>query len=127
MPVIFVRALQKEAKVLAHRVRRALVPAVALGCLPGGKNLNEAFSKVVGFVAGRDVAVQGLAVKLRYYVDLAKTAVEAIANRDVHQTMFAAQRHRWLSALLGYGKKAGAGPAAQGTCVLSAKRGARRC
>jgi hypothetical protein len=31
-----------------------------------------------------DVAVQGLAVKLRQNVDLAKTAVEAIADRDVH-------------------------------------------
>jgi hypothetical protein len=33
--------------------------------LLGGKNLNEAIGKAVKFVAARDVAVQGLAVKLR--------------------------------------------------------------
>src|SRR6516162_1188288 len=62
--VIFIRAIQKVAEILAHRVCRALVPAGVLRCLLGGKNLNEAISKAVKFVAARDVAVQGLAVKL---------------------------------------------------------------
>ena len=43
---------------------------------------------------------------------MAKTAVETIADRDVHQTIFAAQWHRGLSALLRSWKKAGAGAAA---------------
>ena len=77
--IMFIRPLQKVVEVLAHRIRRALVPAGPLGRLLSGQNLDKAFSKAVEFVA-----VQGLAVKLRQNVDLAKTAVEAIADRDVH-------------------------------------------
>jgi len=62
--VIFVRALKKVAQVLAHRIRRALVPAGILGRLLGGQNLNKALGKSVELVAVCDVPVQGLAVKL---------------------------------------------------------------
>jgi hypothetical protein len=47
---------------------------------------------------------------------LAKTAVEAIADRDVHQTIFAAQRYRRFGALLSQREKAGAGTAAHHDC-----------
>ena len=108
----FVRAIQKVAEGLAHRICRALVPARVLRRLLSGKNLNEAISKTVKLVAARDVAVQRLAVKLGQNVDLAKTAVKAIADRDIDQTIFTAQWHRRLRALLGQGKKAGTGAAA---------------
>jgi hypothetical protein len=42
---------------------------------------------------------------------LTKTAVEAIADRDIHQAIFAPQWHRRLGALLGQGKKARASAA----------------
>src|SRR5262245_13702843 len=86
--VVLVRALKKVGKVLAHGVSRALIPAGALARLPGGQDFDKAFSKDVKFVGARNVPVQGFGVKLRQNVDLAKPAVDAVADRDVHQTVF---------------------------------------
>src|SRR5271165_3310377 len=56
--------------------------------------------------------MQRLGVKLCQHIDLPKTVIEAIANRNVYQAVFAGQRHRWFSSFFGEGKQSGAGTAA---------------
>ena len=58
------RDVQEVAQVLAHGVGRALIPTRALRGLLGGENFHKALGKVVKFVTGGDVPVQGLGVKL---------------------------------------------------------------
>ena len=49
--------------------------------------------------------VQRGGVELRQHVDVAEAGVDAIADRDIHQAVFARERHRGFGALLRQGKE----------------------
>jgi len=87
---IIVRLLEKVAQVLANRVGRALIPLCAFGSLLSGENIDEAARKIVEFVARLDVAMERHAVELRQHINRAQSRVEAVADRDIDQAIFAA-------------------------------------
>jgi hypothetical protein len=90
----------------------SLVPSRIFGSLLGGQNFDETLCKVVEFVANRDVTVQRLAVKLGEHVDLAKTAIETIADRDSTRRCLPPKRHRGFGTLLRQRVKTGTRAAA---------------
>ncbi len=61
--------------------------------------------EIIEFITRSDVLVQARGVELREHVNLAQPAVEAVADRDVHEAVFARERHRRLAPLLGQGKE----------------------
>src|SRR6516225_2284874 len=106
---IIVRTIQEVAQILAHRVRRALVPPGVLQGLLCGEYLNKAFAEVVELVTGVNVLVQRDTVELRQHINLAETTVQTIADWNVDKAVFAAQWHGGFSALLGQRKEPGPG------------------
>ena len=99
---IIPRALEEVGQILADGIGGALVPAGTGRRLLGGENFHEAArAEDVEFVGRADVLVKRYAVELREQVDAADAGVEAIADRDVDEAVFAAQRDGWLRAVLG--------------------------
>ena len=83
---------------LAHRVRRALKPRGAVGCLLGGKDLDEAAREHVETIRLRDVPVERRRVELRQNEDALQARVQAVADRHVDEAILAADRDRRLRA-----------------------------
>ena len=100
-------------QLLAHRVGRALVPVHAAGRLFGRQDVDEAAREQVELVGLVDVAVQRGRDKLRQDLDLVDAGVEAVADRDVNQPVFAADRHGRLGPQFGQRVEAVALPSAQ--------------
>ena len=105
---IFAAVLEKVSQVLPHGIGCALIPPCAFGSLLGGENLDEAGGEVVKLVALVDVAVERSAVELGEDIDAAQSRVQAVANRNIHQPVFAAERDGRLRAFLGEREKSGA-------------------
>src|SRR5450756_993781 len=99
--------------VLAHRVRRSLVPRGVGQGLLGRQDLDKTARKMVEFVRLRHVPVQGRRIKLRQQVDPLDPGVDAVGNRYVHEAVFAGQWHGRLRSLLGQRKQPRALPATQ--------------
>ena len=96
---------------LADGVGGALEPVAALFGLLGGQHADERRREHVELVGHRDVFVQALRVELRQHEDLAQAGVQAVADRDVDQSVFAPDRHRRLRTLEGEREQARAAPA----------------
>ena len=110
--VIIERPLQEVAHVLPHRVRRALIPLRAFRRLLRGQDVDEAARKIVELVARLDMAMQRHAVELRQHIDRAQPGVEAVADRDIDEPIFSAERHRRLGAIFRQRKQPRPGAAA---------------
>ncbi len=102
---IFATVLEEIPHVLTNRIRRALIPPGAFRRLLGGEDVHEAGSEIVELIALVDVRMQRGAVELSENVNPAQAGVQAVADRDVHQTVFAAERNGRLRALFGEWKK----------------------
>jgi len=90
---IFPRALEEVGQILADGIGGALIPTGAGRCLLGGEDFHEAArTEDVEFVGRADVLVQRRAVELREQVDAANTGIQAIADRDINEAVFAAER-----------------------------------
>ena len=88
-------------EILADRICRPLIPTRAGEALLGRQQFDEAATEVIELVALRDVPVQRSRVELRQQVDATETAVDAVGNGDVDQTVLARQRHGRLGAIPG--------------------------
>ena len=97
--VVIVGLLQEIAHVLPHGVGCSLIPLRAFGRLLRGEDIDKAAREIVELVARLDVAMQRHAVELRQHIDRAQAGVEAIADRDIDQPIFPAQRHGRLGAV----------------------------
>ena len=102
---ILATVLEKIPHVLPNRIRRALIPPRAFRRLLGGEDVHEAWSEVIEFVTLVDVRVQRGAIELRENINPTQARVQAVADRDVHQAVFTAERNGWLGALFGERKK----------------------
>ena len=99
-------------QILAHRICRAFIPRGVVKGLLRRENFHKAGRKLVELVRAGYVAVQRRGVKLGENIDPAKARINAVRDRDVHNAVFARQRHGGFGAVLGEGKQAGALPAA---------------
>src|SRR5207247_2299574 len=78
---------------LSHGVGRALKPVGAVGGLFGGEDLHESFREQIEPVGLRDVSVERRGVELRQHENALEPCMEAVADRDIDQPIFAANRH----------------------------------
>ena len=100
--------VQKMNEVLAHGVGGALIPGGVSEGLFRRQDFHEAAGEMVEFVRLRNVPVQRSRVELGEQIDAAQTGVDAVGDRDIHQPVFAGQRHGRLGALAGDRKQTGA-------------------
>src|SRR5207245_1376871 len=87
------------AEVLAHRVGSPLVP---VGCFEGllsRQDLDEATPERIEFVGIGNVAVQADAEELGQDVDTVEATVDAVANGDIDEPVFAGNRHGRLASV----------------------------
>ena len=104
--VIIERPLEEVAHVLPDGVGRALIPLRAFRRLLRREDIDEAAREIVELVARLDMAMQRHAVELRQHIDRAQPGVQAIADRDIDQPIFPAERHRRLGTIFRQRKQA---------------------
>ncbi len=110
---VLVRRVGEVAEVLPDGIGRALVPGVAARRLLRGHDLDEAVGKIVELVALLDVPMQRGTVELGEQKDALEARVEAVADRDIDDAIFARQRHGRLGAVLRQRKEPRAGASAK--------------
>src|ERR1700744_4322625 len=86
---ILVRDIAEVLQVLAHRISRSLIPGVVSRCLLRGHDLDETMRKFIEMIALLNMSMQGGAVELRQEKNAFQPGIEAIADRDVDQAIFA--------------------------------------
>ena len=100
------------SQVFTDRVRGALVPGGVGEGLFGGKDFDKAAGKMVEFVRLRDMAVERGGIELGEQINALEIRVDAVGYGNVHQAVFAGQRHCRLGPLFGQGKEPRSRPAA---------------
>ncbi len=103
-------------EVLSNRIRGALVPSLAGLGLLGGQDLDEAPAEGIELVGLAGVAMHRGGIELGQQVDLIEPAIEAIADRDVHESVHAGEGHGRLGALSGERAQTGAASTADDDC-----------
>ena len=98
---ILILPLSEVAQVLTHGIGGALIPSFSIRCLLGGENFNKATAEQIEFISSADVTIQRSAVVLGQHIDLTDTAVDAIADRNIHQAILASKRHGRLCSVFG--------------------------
>jgi hypothetical protein len=94
--------LLQVTHVLADGVGGALIPIGAfVHGLLRGQQLDETTAEVVELIGLANVAVQANGQELGQDIDAVDTAVQAIRERNIDQTVLACQGHRGLGAILG--------------------------
>jgi hypothetical protein len=91
---------------LTNGIGCALVPAGRLGRLLGGKNFHEVFREIIKFITGIYVAMERRTVELGQYIHVPELGIETVADRDIHQSVFAGQRYRRFRTILGQREQA---------------------
>src|SRR5690606_29322664 len=71
------------------------------GGLLGGQYFHASAGEIIKLVGVGNVAVKGGAVKLGENEDATDSGVDAVADGDIHQAVFARQWHRGLTAISG--------------------------
>jgi hypothetical protein len=92
---------------LAHRVGRPLIPHHVLGRLLRRKDIHEALGEDSETVGLSDMPVERLRVVLRQDEDSVNAGIDAVADRDVDQSILAAQGHGGLRPDEGQWKQPG--------------------
>ena len=98
--------VEEVDQVFADGIGRAFIPGRGGGGLLRRHDFHEAGGKLVEFVRPRNVAVERGGIELGQDVDAAEPRINAVGNRDVHNPVFAGQRHGRFGAVLGQGKEA---------------------
>lgn len=93
----------EERQVLAHRVRRALVPVAVFQGLLSGKDGQETLAELIETVGEEDMAVERLGGELGQDEDLAEAGMETVAERDVDQPETPGDGNGRLAPNLGQG------------------------
>jgi hypothetical protein len=104
--------IEKVVQVFADGVGGALVPRGVGEGLFRREDFHKAAGEMVELIGLREMLVQGGGVELRQDVNTPEAGVDAVGDRDVHEPVFAGQRHRRLGPLLGQRKKPGPLPSA---------------
>jgi hypothetical protein len=94
-------SLEEVTHVLPNGIGSALVPLRTFGRLLRRQNIDEAAGKIVELITRLNVAMQRHGVELRQQIDRAQAGVQAIADRDIHQSIFSAEGHGGLGPVLG--------------------------
>src|SRR5437762_10207564 len=94
-------SLEEVTHVLPHGVGGSLVPLRPFGRLLRRQNIDKAPGEIVELVARLNVAMQRHGIELREQIDRAQAGVQAIANRDIDQSIFSAEGHGRFCAVLG--------------------------
>ena len=97
--VIDIRLLQIP-KVLADRVRCALIPPFAIESLLSSQKLHETAAIGIEGVGAANVPVEADRVKLGQHVHAIQSAIDAVRQRNINQPILASQRHRRLRTVL---------------------------
>ena len=69
------------------------------------EDFHEAAGEMVELIGVRNVAVQRGGIELRQNVDAPEAGVDAVGDRDVHEPVFARERHGGFGAVLGQWKQ----------------------
>ncbi len=98
---LFEIVVQEMDEIFPHRVRRPFIPRGVGERLLRREDFHEpAAGKFVELVGARDVAVQRGRIELCQNVDAPEAGVDAVGDRDVHEPVFAGERHGGLGAVL---------------------------
>ncbi len=89
------------AQILPNGVGGAAIPVGRLVGLLGGQNLDEAIIKRIELIGIADMTMQTDAEKLRQDVNAFESAVDAIAEGNVDESILAGDGHGRLTAVLG--------------------------
>ena len=92
-------------QILAHRVRRSLIPTLRGRSLLGSQNLNETTREMVKLIGRRDMPMQRRRIELGQQIHPPQPGIDAIRNRNIHQSILARQRYRRLGSLVRQGVK----------------------
>jgi len=93
--------VSKMNGVLAHCVCRPLIPRRVGERLLRRQHLDEPSREMIEFIRLRNVPVERRRVELREQVNPAQSGVDAIGNRNVHQTIFSCQGNRGFGPFFG--------------------------
>jgi hypothetical protein len=85
--------VQKVDEVFAHGIRGALIPRGVGESLFGCQDFNKAAGEMVELVGLGNVPVQRGGVELSQQINPPQTGIDAIGDGNVHQAVFAGQRH----------------------------------
>ena len=80
-------------EILTHGVGGSAVPIVIGSGLFRRQHFHKTARKVVEAVGLSDVPMEGFGVELRQEINLIVSGVQAVADGNIHQTVFAAQRY----------------------------------
>src|SRR5262245_60856241 len=111
--VVVGRVPREMPRSLPDRVRGALVPMRIVGCLLRSQDFDEAPAEQIHAVGLADVPVQRGGVELGQDENPAHVRVKTVADRDVDEAIFAADRHGWLRSMFGQGKESSSLTASQ--------------
>ena len=100
--------IQKVNQIFPHRVRRAFIPRRVVQRLLRRENFHEAARELVELIRPRNMAVQRRGIELRQNINAPVAGIDAVRDRDVHETIFARERHGGFGAILRERKQAGA-------------------
>ena len=70
---------------LPHGIGRPLEPALAVGCLLGGEDLDESVAEEIHAIRLADMPVERGRIELREHENPAHVRVQAVADRDVNR------------------------------------------
>src|SRR6266581_2609190 len=74
--IVIERALEEVAHVLAHRIRRSLIPLRTFRRLLRGQNVDKAARKIVELVAGLNMSMERHAIELGQHVNRTQPGIE---------------------------------------------------
>ena len=91
----------KVDEIFPHRVRRALIPRGVGQRLFRGEDFHEAAGEMIKLIGLRNVPMKGRGVELREDVHALEPGVDAVGDGDVHEPVFAGERHGGFGAVFG--------------------------
>src|ERR1019366_7853743 len=97
---------QKVDKVFADGVGGAFIPRRVGEGLLRREDFHKAGGEHVKLIRPRNVAVQRGGIEHRQDIKAPEAGVDAVGDGDVHQAVFAGERHGGLGAVLGEREKA---------------------
>src|SRR4051812_34059494 len=103
---VFDTRLQDMAKIFANGVGRALVPIVFVVLLVHRllrrKKFDKAAAEIIEAISAANVTMEACRLKLRENLDLIDLAVDAIRDRNIDESVLAAQ---WYGRLCAVGRQ----------------------
>src|SRR5262245_10985676 len=96
-------------QVLSYRIGGSLKQVRICHRLLGGKHLDGTFRERIKTVRRADVTIQRCRVELRQHEELFQSGIDAIADRNIDQTVLSTERYRGFRSILSQREKTLAG------------------